>query len=383
MLLDDLPDDIIRQIVNRIGDIKYVVYLKNASVRFKRNKGLFNPRDFQHMDKLYTITYIPRLTYITKQLNKVLFGESADNDNQMEYSTAFVEFRAKPSIADRFENGWFDRFKAMTMQQCSCIYKLDLSQYYDRATVLVITPSENFSNIRALSLCGYRKIASLSTTFDNLPNLHELELSGCSSLTDISALAKLPSLQTLDLSSCSELTDISVLGKLHNLRNLDLFNCTKLSELGKLPTSLCNLNLAKCKKLVDIFSLGKNQAAFPNLQKLDLSHCSKLSNIEALGKGKFPILHTLNLHSCERISNISALADLSNLRELRLSRTGVSDILALSKERLPKLRMLHLTGCTNIPSSHLSKLSKEVNIIGYATLASSDVIIHYVDGEYS
>ena len=66
--------------------------------------------------------------------------------------------------------------------------------------------------------------------------LQQLNLSGCSQLTDVSVLSSLTGLQQLNLSWCSQLTDVSVLSSLTGLQQLNLCGSVALPVgLGDLP----------------------------------------------------------------------------------------------------------------------------------------------------
>ena len=56
-----------------------------------------------------------------------------------------------------------------------------------------------------------------------------LDLLGCSSLTDVSALAEgCPRLRALNLSGCAQLADVSALGRCAGLETLSLLGCNRL-----------------------------------------------------------------------------------------------------------------------------------------------------------
>ena len=109
-----------------------------------------------------------------------------------------------------------------------------------------------------------------------LSNIHTLDLSWCTGITDVSALSKV---HTLDLSWCNSITDVSALGNVHTLK------------------------LACCKGITDVSALGK-------VHTLDLTCCTGITDVSALGN-----IHTLNLTCCTSIlgNGLSALGNVHTL----------------------------------------------------------------------
>ena len=107
----------------------------------------------------------------------------------------------------------------------------------------------------------------------DIKNKLSLNLSECSSITDVSALG---GVHTLDLYMCSNITDVSALGGVHTL------------------------DLSECGMITDVSALG-------GVHTLDLSSCGKITGVSALGG-----VHTLNL-SCCLITDVSALGEVTNL----------------------------------------------------------------------
>jgi Leucine-rich repeat (LRR) protein len=141
-----------------------------------------------------------------------------------------------------------------------------------------------------------------------------LDLTGCSSLTDITVLGKLTGLQTLYLGGCSSLTDITALGRLTGLRTLYISECSSVQDitaLGKL-TGLQTLDLGGCSSVQDITALG----TLTGLQRLNLWGCTSLTDIGALSG--LTGLQRLNLIGCSSIKDITALGTLTGLKELNL-----------------------------------------------------------------
>ena len=74
-------------------------------------------------------------------------------------------------------------------------------------------------------------------------------MSGCTWLTDVTALAGLTNLTSLNLRGCESVSDLKPLEKLTNLTSLDLGGCSSVSELKPLEklTKLTFLDLGWCR----------------------------------------------------------------------------------------------------------------------------------------
>ena len=81
----------------------------------------------------------------------------------------------------------------------------------------------------ALYLSGCTGLSDV-TALAGLTGLQRLYLSGCTGLSDATALAGLTGLQEIDLSGCTGLGDVTALAGLTGLQWLDLRGCTGLSE---------------------------------------------------------------------------------------------------------------------------------------------------------
>jgi Leucine-rich repeat (LRR) protein len=166
-------------------------------------------------------------------------------------------------------------------------------------------------NLQSLDLSNCTSLTDLNV-LSGLLNLQSLNLSWCPPKTDISGLSGLLNLRTLDLSSCGSLTDISSLSGLVNLRTLDLSSCGSLTDISILSTlvNLNSLNLRYCELLTDISGL----AELVNLQNLDLRKCVFLTNLSGLSG--LINLQTLFLGDCRRIKSFSPLRKCLALKEL-------------------------------------------------------------------
>lgn len=186
-----------------------------------------------------------------------------------------------------------------------------------------------------------RRIESLQF-LTALPNLKELDLSGCRiSSEDIGIIASLPALQKLNLSNCG-LSTIAGLDSARNLTVLDLSDNT-LRNLDPIAT-LVNLKEIHLQHNA-VVSLSA-MSALDELAYLDVSHnaltslaqiasCSKLdtliasnNRIETLeGIGRLSALTHLSVSSNE-LTDISPAAGCPELLELHAAKNSITDISA-------------------------------------------------------
>ena len=172
-----------------------------------------------------------------------------------------------------------------------------------RNSVTDISPLSGLTNLRTLGLSnnGIKDVSALVEVLSGLTNLTNLHLTG-NHITDISFLSELTGLTELRLSG-NNITDISPLSRLTNLRTLHL------------PSGITDVPV-----IVRILS------RLPHLTSLGLSN----SNIED-ESALIPVLsdltdlRDLNL-SRNRITDLSPLAELTNLTSLNLWGNNISDI---------------------------------------------------------
>ena len=116
---------------------------------------------------------------------------------------------------------------------------------------------------------------------DELPALTELDVAGCSLVTDdgLRAVAARPSLVRLSLGGCWRVTDAglrAVSSQLTLLTELDLHGCSKATDealraVAEL-TALTVLDFGGCWKLTDIGV--RHLSGLRSLRELDLSYCA-------------------------------------------------------------------------------------------------------------
>ena len=148
-------------------------------------------------------------------------------------------------------------------------------------------------------------------------------------IAPLGLLAHLPAVRCLDL-SCgkfdSENFQVAIMS-LHNLQRLDLSFCRQLTQLSNLPTTLRELDVMCCTRLVSI-------PPMPNLERLEASNCLRLVTLPDL-----PALLHVDLGYSSTVID-SALDSMGSLRHLKIGHDTAPD-----PQRLTNLDSLCLVDC--------------------------------------
>jgi hypothetical protein len=148
-----------------------------------------------------------------------------------------------------------------------------------------------------------------------LANLLSLELSDCTSVTDVSCFANIPD---LNLCNCENINDVSSLSRVHTL---DLSYCKGVTDVSSLK-NVHTLTLDFCENVSDISGLenvyslsfhmfpGTDVSGLKNVVILDISNSENVSDISMLHS-----LRELNVTGCVKIKELTGL---TNLKELTI-----------------------------------------------------------------
>ncbi|KAJ4961213.1 hypothetical protein NE237_021123 [Protea cynaroides] len=238
-------------------------------------------------------------------------------------------------------------------------------------------------NLEKLTVGNCDKLVKVDESIGDLSKLVELDLSNCTSLTDLpSSMCQLSTLPMLSSSlycfqavRCQSLKRLAPLSNLKHLRTLDLSWCTKLNKIEGLE----GLELVEVMKLLCCLSLKKLAplSNLKHLRTLDLSWCKNLQEIEGLeGLESVEVILLTNCHSLEKLA-----PNLSNLKHLRML-----DLLGCSKlnkieglEDLESAETINLIGCNKLTSfadkSMLQMISKDFGNQNICDIYSSDTKI--------
>ncbi|MPS27483.1 hypothetical protein [Pigmentiphaga sp.] len=176
-----------------------------------------------------------------------------------------------------------------------------------------------------------------------LPNLTQVDLSGCSRMEGRLDVSQNRELRQLGLAGCFALTELSDLAGNTRLEVVTLESCAALAS---------NLDLSRCPNLevLDLRVCGaltglSDPAANPKLRDLRLAACPAFNGIWDLSKN--PELVTLNLSCWEGARGFLDVSRNPKLQELWLAECpGVTGLSDLSSN--PALRDVSLEDCTGL-----------------------------------
>ncbi|XXG39856.1 hypothetical protein AAC387_Pa01g0714 [Persea americana] len=215
------------------------------------------------------------------------------------------------------------------------------------------------SSLRSIDLSRSRSFthAGIADLVSNCRFLVEMDLSNATDLTDFAAVAisRAVNLERLRMARCKMITDLGIGCVAVGCRKLKLISlrwCLGVSDLG------VGLIAVKCKELksLDLSYMQITKKCLPailqlhNLEELVLAGCLGIDD-EALAtlKQGCKSLETLDVSNCPNVSH-DGLSSLINgavcLRQLILVNcTPVTNALATSLEKLPKLQAIKLDSC--------------------------------------
>jgi Leucine-rich repeat (LRR) protein len=223
--------------------------------------------------------------------------------------------------------------------------------------------------LRELSLRGTRVTNENFAGLDRLlARLQKLDLHGCQQLAAITNLVAATSLRELILTHCTHLADLRGLEKLVALETLDvtyigtddlsiLMQCPQLVTLAAKGdiTALESIIHAAPPSLVDCRLDIDHPVAAPDsrplswLRRSTALKFSDIDNASLQGLAEIPSLELLDLHET-RVDDVRSLAVCRALRELRLTRSLVTNVGITGLERIATLEALSLVDCSHITS---------------------------------
>ncbi|XP_070682189.1 disease resistance protein RPV1-like [Malus domestica] len=224
---------------------------------------------------------------------------------------------------------------------------------------------EVMEELLVLNLFG-SKIKELPSSINNLTGLRDLKLTNCKELKSLSSI-RMKSLVTLDLSGCSSLT---------NLVLLDLYGSSKLKSLSSSirMKSLKILDLSGCSSL-EMFP--EILEVMEELQTLDISG-SKIKELPS-SINNLTGLRYLNLKDCKELKSLPSIIHMRSLITLDLSGCSSLEMFPEILEVMEELQTLDISGSKikELPSSinNLTGL-RYLNLKDCKELKSLPSIIH-------
>jgi NACHT domain len=213
--------------------------------------------------------------------------------------------------------------------------------------------------LRSLTLRDNGEIRSLSFLAGN-PGLAHLALAGAPLLSDVRALSTLPGLGQLSIDRCPAASDVATIAALdlHRLEMADLtarqatrflqsapalraltVHDAGLLTLEELPASphLEALGLRTCRAFQSFRGIG----GFAALTALDVEDCPDLSSLSSLEEA--PRLRHLTIRWCYQLRHLDVIGAMPDLQHLKLEGSNVGDVRFLVGCR--ELRTLSLKDC--------------------------------------
>jgi hypothetical protein len=258
-----------------------------------------------------------------------------------------------PSI-DGIDSFMFDSNKAelsLNYVKSNNIKRVMLNPFhgYTENDLKIITP---ISNVVEELIIGSEKI-----NYDGLSKFHNLSLLGVpDNKKDIVDLNNFPNLDTLNCSFTNRLVGLESCKKLKKLTVSDFKSKTK--DLSALPplNNLEHLSLIK----TDITTL-QGIERFNSLRKLEIFSASKLETIAAL-QSLSGSLEEIQLERCKKIIDYEILGKVKSLKKIILSESGEIRSLVFVKELL-QLEFISFWG-TNVLDGDI-KYCEGINYVGF------------------
>ena len=210
----------------------------------------------------------------------------------------------------------------------------------------------DFPQLASLELLDLSDCLSLNlgTGSDVLPDgLKQLILNGCAGTTLPLGLEKLQNLQELDLGGCTLVSEIpgTVLEAMRVLHTLDVSGCTLIRKLPDvhLPPHLTKFKARDLPHLKDLPS--KLYSESKQLEVLDFGNCSRLRELPPMHA--LTALRSLALEGCQRLRELpTGFGNLSCLEVLRLSGCKALKCIPDEVANLTNLEWLNMQECSRI-----------------------------------
>ncbi|MEO0728383.1 MAG: DUF4062 domain-containing protein [Bacteroidota bacterium] len=262
-------------------------------------------------------------------------------------------------------NGNLKHFKNLRTLALSDIYDLeDLSIFTGTALPLLdtlylsynvslkkISGIENLTNLQCLKIEGNYELSNIKG-IESLTSLTALEISSTQYLDSLSEIESLTALQYLAVKENFALPYLPSLEDFDSLLVLDISYNQSLQELPVFEElhTLENLSIGGELNFLNDLSVIAN---LRNLRSLRISGTAKLSSLS--GIRNLPALRSLELYDNDSLARISALENLPTLESLKITENSSLTNLA-GIEKLPLLDSLEINGNLLISLSSVDSL---------------------------
>ncbi|CAL8997898.1 unnamed protein product [Prunus brigantina] len=215
-------------------------------------------------------------------------------------------------------------------------------------------------NLKILNLRHSRRLTK-SPEFSKLPNLEELILGGCVSLSEVHpSIGDLERLSLVNLERCRMLEDLPLnFYKSKSVETLLLNRCSSFEKLAEGLGDMVSLTIleADYTAIRQIPSL----AGLSKLKVLCVNACENLRAIPDLPTN----LYVLKANDCPELETIPDFSKMSNMGELHLrDSVKLTEVPGLDKS-LNSMTRIHMEGCTNLTADFRNNILQRWTSCGF------------------
>ncbi|KAL5776095.1 hypothetical protein ACOSP7_009021 [Xanthoceras sorbifolium] len=267
--------------------------------------------------------------------------------------TSLSEIPSSIQHLNKLKSMYLDGCKSLaSIPDCTGLRSLE-ELFLDNSSKLKILP-ELPNSLKTLSLSGCKSLVEIPSSLKHLNKLESLIFTGCESLPSIPDCRGLKALKQALFSKCSKLKRFP--GLPNNFNTLDLSGCSSLFELSPSFEDLSRLVYLDLSDCSELKRLPNSFCKWKSLHTLCLFNCSKIDKFPD-DIGTLESLTQINARGTAIREVPSSISCLKSLYSLSISRfegdDGVEGLLLPALLGLHNLRYLYLSDCgiTEIPDS--------------------------------
>ncbi|MEY4245731.1 MAG: hypothetical protein RLZZ245_3316 [Verrucomicrobiota bacterium] len=207
--------------------------------------------------------------------------------------------------------------KFLMLNGCKQLVDLSPVAELGKLSKFVLFKAKKIADLRPLVHLGSLRQVSIEDSdvlkelapLRSLNNLEKLSLAKCSQLETVDDLSGLPSLGVLEIKDCRKVTSV-ILTELPNLREVDLSGCPGLASIASLAgaSQITSLNLDGCTGIADFSPVS----SLSNLRMLKLNRCKQMSTLPSFDDSSH--LEQIEFTGLSRVRSIEPLRQSRQLR---------------------------------------------------------------------